>query len=152
MNDISKFSAIVKRHFSNERIESALIKTAGKVQGDIKSLAPVDTGTYRNSIQIGEVKHEGNIHSIEIYSDLNSGWKNVPLGYLLEWGTGINGEISNTYDHGLPYRHTPWVYYNERYGRWIFTYGNIARPHFYPGLNMNKSYFEETIKKEISKK
>ena len=114
-------------------------------------MAPVDTGTYRSSIKISDVEHQGSLHSIQIYSDLNSGWKNVALGYLLEWGTGVKGESSNSYPHGYPYRQTPWVYFNERYGRWIFTYGCVARPHFYPGLHLNEGYFKEQIKKGVIK-
>ena len=82
---------------------------------------------------------------------MNSGWKNVALGYLLEWGTGIKGEETNSYGHGYPYRQTPWVYYNDRYGRWVFTHGNIARPHFYPGLHLNRKNFENIILEEITK-
>lgn len=122
-----------------------------KICNDIKSLAPIDTGAYVNSIQIGKVNKIGTVYSIEIFSELNSGWKDVPLGYLLEWGTGIRGETTNTYDHGYPYRQTPWVYYNERYGRWIFTYGNIARPHFYPGLHLNEEYFKNLLREELIK-
>lgn len=149
---ILKFQAIVRGRINEKKISSILETAANKVCDDIKSMAPIDTGTYRNSITVGKVEKIGTLYKINIFSDLNSGWKNVPLGYLLEWGTGVKGESTNAYNHPFPYRQTPWTYYNERYGRWIFTYGNIARPHFYPGLHLNEDYFKDLIRKEICKK
>lgn len=147
----TSYNKKVFRSITDTQAEQILTKAANKVYADIYSLAPVDTGQYRSSIKISDVKHEGSKHSIEIYSDLNSGWNGVALGYLLEWGTGKKGEMSNNYPHGFPYRQTPWIYYNERYGRWIFTHGCIARPHFYPGLHNNIGYFKEQIKKGVTK-
>lgn len=149
MNNLSKLKHILETPLTN--VDDILIEAGEKICSDIQSLAPYDTGRYRSSIKTSDVKVYDKTHKIEIYTDLPSGWKNVALGYLLEFGTGIKGENSNTYDHGYPYRQTPWVYYNERYGRWIFTYGNIARPHFYPGLHLNEQYFKDIIKKEITK-
>jgi hypothetical protein len=151
VENLVKLRKILEAPITNSNIEKILVKVGTKVQEDIKALAPEDTGAYKNSIQLSEVFHgEDDVHTIRIYTKLNSGWKNVPLGCLLEWGTGSVGESTNTYDHGYPYRQTPWVYYNKRYGRWIFTKGNIARPHFVPGLYNNESYFEKTIKEAIT--
>ena len=149
MNNISTLRQRLLDIGSDSNIEKILKTTADKVYQDIYNMAPVDTGTYRSSITISNVVHEGSKHSIEIYSNLNSGWHNVPLAYLLEWGTGIKGEQTNSYPHGYPYRQTPWVYFNERYGRWIFTHGCIARPHWYPGLHNNIDYFKEQIRKGL---
>lgn len=150
VENLGKLRKILEAPISNSNIEKLLIKVGTKVQEDIKALAPEDTGAYKASIKLGDVQHNEKLHTIKIYTRLNSGWKNVPLGCLLEWGTGTEGESTNTYDHGYPYRQTPWVYFNERYGRWIFTHGNIARPHFIPGLYNNESYFENAIKEAIT--
>lgn len=150
VENLAKLRKILEAPIRDSNIEKILIKVGTKVQEDIKSLAPEDTGAYKASILLSDVQHNEDVHTIRIYTKLNSGWKNVPLGCLLEWGTGRVGEATNNYDHGYPYRQTPWVYYNERYGRWIFTNGNIARPHFIPGLYMNESYFEKTIEEEIT--
>ena len=149
MNTLGDLRKFLETPISDSNIEKILTKVATKVQSDIKSLAPEDTGAYKASIKISQVEHQDTYHSIIVYTDLDSGWKGVPLGCLLEWGTGVEGESTNTYDHGYPYRQTPWVYFNERYGRWIFTHGNIARPHFVPGLYNNESYFEKTIEEGI---
>lgn len=150
MENLGQLRKFLESPISDSNIEKILNKVATKVQTDIKSLAPEDTGAYKASIVISEVNHQDTYHSIKVYTNLNSGWKNVPLGCLLEWGTGTEGESTNTYDHGYPYRQTPWVYFNERYGRWIFTHGNVARPHFIPGLYNNEKYFERTIKEGIT--
>ena len=150
MENLGKLRKFLEAPISDSNTEKILIKSATKVHADIQSLAPEDTGAYKASIKISPVEHRTNYHSIKIYTKLDSGWKNVPLGCLLEWGTGVKGESTNNYDHGYTYRQTPWVYFNERYGRWIFTYGNIARPHFIPGLYNNKSYFEKTVEEGIT--
>ena len=149
MENLGELRKFLEAPISDSNIEKILMKSATKVRADIRSLAPEDTGAYKESIQISPVDHKSNYHSIKIYTKLKSGWKNVPLGCLLEWGTGVKGESTNDYDHGYPYRQTPWVYFNERYGRWIFTHGNVARPHFIPGLYNNKSYFEKTVEEGI---
>lgn len=151
MNNIGKLKEILSRPISDESIEEILVKAGTKVRDDIRALAPIDTGEYQSSINLGNVIHEGSYHEIKIYTDLDSGWNGVPLGCLLEWGTGVRGESTNTYEHGYPYRQTPWVYYNERYGRWVFTHGNVAHPHFIPGLYSNENYYKEVIKEGVKK-
>ena len=144
-NEVGQLKKILTNRLSNESIDKILTKVATKVHQDIVSMAPEDTGAYKASIQIGNIEHNGNVHSVKIFTKLNSGWNNVPLGCLLEWGTGKVGEETNHYDHGYPYRQTPWVYFNERYNRWVFTRGNRARPHFVPGLYNNNDYFKRQI-------
>lgn len=148
---VGNLKRILEDGISLKNIEEILNDTANKVYDDIISLAPEDTGTYKSSIKISPVEHQSRNHTIKIYTDLNSGWNNVPLGCLLEWGTGPRGEETNSFDHGYPYRTTPWLYYNEKYNKWIFTYGMIARPHFYPGLYLNEKYFNQKIKEVITR-
>lgn len=150
-NNIGTLRKILESRISNENIEKILTTAGKKVHGDIVALAPVDTGTYASSIQLSEVVHEGSYHYIKVFTNLNSGWNNVPLGCLLEWGTGIKGEQTNTYEHGFPYRQTPWVYYNEKLGHFVFTHGNVAKPHFAPGLYNNESYFKKVIKEGVAR-
>ena len=143
MNNVGKLRKFLE--ISNEDAEKILLTVGSKVQEDLKDLAPEDTGAYKSSIKLSNVEHDDIRHSIKVYTNLPSGWKNVPLGCLIEWGTGVRGEQTNDFDHGYPYRQTPWVYYNKRYGRWIFTRGNKARPHFYLGLYNNQRYFKTQI-------
>lgn len=152
MNNIAILRNRLSRPITDASVERILNKAGIKVRDDIISLAPSDTGEYQSSINLSEVNHNGTKHTIRIYTNLDSGWKGVPLGCLLEWGTGIEGESTNTYNHGYPYRQTPWVYFNERYNRWVFTKGNIAKPHFIPGLYNNVSYYKKCIKEELNGK
>lgn len=145
MDNIAILKEVLTKRLSNENIDKILIKAGTKVHGDIVALAPTNTGEYASSIELGKPEHNGHIHSIRIFSKLDSGWKGVPLGCLLEWGTGLVGEQSNTFDHGYPYRQTPWVYFNEQLGHFVFTHGNVAKPHFYPGLMNNRNYFKKTV-------
>ena len=84
MENLGQLRKFLESPISDSNIEKILNKVATKVQTDIKSLAPEDTGAYKASIVISEVNHQDTYHSIKVYTNLNSGWKNVPLGCLLE--------------------------------------------------------------------
>lgn len=121
---------------------------------EVKAGAPVDTGAYRDSIKVSPTEWKGDTCITRIFSDMlvggeNPKWQNVPLGALLEWGTGSVGASSNTQNHGFPYRMTPWTYYNKRYERWITTNGMIARPHFLPPMLRHKKDYKKAMRKAV---
>ena len=143
----------------SEELERKLIKaqeeTAEKIWGQVVETAPVRSGTYITSIKKSDTKVEKNKITTEVYTDLlvggdNPKWSKVPLGCLLEWGTGIKGQGSNSYPHGYGYRQTPWCYYDEYLHQWVTTDGMIARPHFQPALEMNKEEYLKRIKECIN--
>lgn len=105
----------------------------------IVDTAPKDTGRYAASIKMTDVERNGNLLSITIYSDLNSGWHNVPLAEFLEHGTGIFREDGTG-------RQTPWVYYNERWQRFVFTRGQKPQPHWSPAYFTQIAKIKEGIK------
>lgn len=142
-------------------LESKLInvqqKTAKKIWEDIVSSAPTRSGVYISSIKVGNVEKSNGTIKTSIFSDLlvggdNPKWAKVPLGALLEWGTGIKGATSNTYSHGYGYRLTPWCYYDEYLHMFVTTDGMIARPHFHPSLLKNKQFYLKEIRKAIKQK
>lgn len=149
--EIKKWGVLVKDGAIKAQQETAL-----QIQKDVKKLAPVRTGQYASSIKVSEtVEHHGEFRT-QIYTDLlvggeNPKWANIPLGCLLEWGTGIQGLHTNTYPHGYGYRLTPWCYYDEYLHMFVTTDGMIARPHFLPALDKNKSYYLKKIKEHIGK-
>jgi hypothetical protein len=53
----------------------------------------------------------------------------VFYGIFVEFGTGIHA----TGEGGSNAKQVPWVYFNERWGRWVTTYGNVPQPFFRPG-------------------
>lgn len=95
----------------------------------IVASAPMDTGQYAASIKKTEIIKEDNVLYAEIYTDLDSGWHGVKLAEFLENGTGIFREDGTG-------RQTPWVYWNARYNRFVFTKGMKPRPHWRPAYEI----------------
>lgn len=122
-------------------------KHAIKLWEEVVERAPLRTGNYLASIQLGETIVEDGVISTEVSSDLNSGWNNVPLGALLEFGTGTEGMETNVYNHGKSYRLTPWVYFDEYLDRFVTTSGMIARPHFYPALMKIQPEYKKALER-----
>lgn len=158
MKHISKLSVDLFNELERKKknLIEAQRKTAKKIWEDVVSDAPVRSGEYVSSIQISETEITKDKIATSIYSDLSVGgdnpkWAKVPLACLLEWGTGIKGAISNTFDHGYGYRLTPWCYYDKYLHMWVTTEGMIARPHFLPALNKNKSYYMDQIEEAMKK-
>lgn len=143
-----------------KKLEQKLIKaqqdTAKQVFNDVLNNTPIRTGVYATSIKIGETEVKDGTITTSVFSDLlvggpNPKWAKVPLGALIEWGTGIEGSNTNTYPHGYGYRLTPWCYYDEYYHMYVTTTGMIARPHFQPALLKNKEVYIENIRKAVKK-
>lgn len=105
----------------------------------IVDTAPKETGRYAASIQMTEVERNGNELSITIFTDLDSGWHGVPLAEFLEHGTGIFREDGSG-------RQTPWVYYNERWQRFVFTRGQKPQPHWSPAYFTQIAKIREGLK------
>ena len=105
----------------------------------IVDTAPKDTGRYAASIQMTDVERHGNELSITIFTDLDSGWHGVPLAEFLEHGTGIFREDGTG-------RQTPWVYYNERWQRFVFTRGQKPQPHWSPAYYTQIAKIKEGLK------
>lgn len=145
----------------SKNLEKKLIEaqqnTAKKIWEDVVALSPVSSGVYISSIQVGKAEVTDNKISTSVFSDLlvggsNPKWAKVPLGALIEWGTGIKGASSNSYPHGYGYRLTPWCYYDEYLHMFVTTDGMIARPHFHPSLQKNKQTYLEEIRKAVKQK
>lgn len=139
---------------TEEKMIKAHQDTAKKICEDAKGMAPIRSGTYVSSIKVGETQEQDGVYKTTIYTDLlvggdNPRWQNVPLGALLEWGTGMPGAITNTYPHGYGYRLTPWCYYDKYLHMYVTTDGMVARPHFSPALFQNKDYYKEKIREAI---
>lgn len=158
MKHISKLSVDLSNKLRNKQKDliEAQRNAAKKIWEDVIEDAPIRSGRYVASIQISDTKVTDEKISTSIFSDLKVGgdnprWSNVPLACLLEWGTGIEGAITNTFNHGYRYRLTPWTYYDTYLHMYVTTEGMIARPHFLPSLNKNKEYYLEQIKEAMKK-
>lgn len=141
-----------------EKIERQVIQKqrecAEICQQYVKESAPIRTGRYAESIQVSDTTVNGGVIETKVYSALTVGgdnekWKNVPLGCLLEWGTGIKGMATNQYNHGYSYRTTPWVYYDEYLEQWVTTSGIVARPHWYPASRRIVPVFKRKMREAV---
>ena len=139
---------------ARERVEVTQHSFAEMIRLEVQAGAPVDTGAYRNSIQVGATEWNGSRCTTRVFSALlvggeNEKWATVPLGAFLEWGTGFIGAMTNEQEHGYPYRMTPWSYYNTRYGRWVTTHGMVARPHWLPPVLFHRRDYIELMRRAV---
>lgn len=111
---------------------------------NIQAEAPIDTGSYRDSILCGPTEVEGSKVSTEVYTSQTLGergstnprWVNVPLGALLEWGTGPEGaSTGEAEEYGFSYR-MDW-------------HGMVARPHFKPNLYRIKPVYKKKLREAV---
>ena len=109
-------------------IERTIKKITVEVQGQAKDLAPVDTGTLRNSIRMNydSNKKEGKVYTNNEYAT------------YVEFGTGIRGNGSYPDSNKN-------LTYNQNWK------GQVAQPYMYPALQHGKSLVTETLKQEIAK-
>lgn len=109
-------------------IERTIKKITVEVQGQAKGLAPVDTGTLRNSIRMNydSNKKEGKVYTNNEYAT------------YVEFGTGIRGNGSYPDSNKN-------LTYNQNWK------GQVAQPYMYPALQHGKLLVTETLKQEIAK-
>lgn len=107
-------------------IERTIKKITIEVQGQAKGLAPVDTGTLRNSIRMNydSNKKEGKVYTNNEYAT------------YVEFGTGIRGNGSYPDSNKN-------LTYNQNWK------GQVAQPYMYPALQFGKSKAQEILKQEI---
>lgn len=156
MRDIKHAETVITAHLKEkiEKLKEAQRETAKKIWEDVVSNAPLRSGDYIASIKLGETEQNKNVITTIVYSDLmvggdNPKWAKVPLGCLLEWGTGVKGAGTNTFEHGYGYRLTSWTYYDKYLHTFITTDGMVARPHFFPSLQNNVALYKENIKRAL---
>lgn len=107
-------------------VERTIKKVTVEVQGQAKGLAPVDTGTLRNSIRMNydSNKKEGKVYTNNEYAT------------YVEFGTGIRGNGSYPDSNKN-------LTYNQNWK------GQVAQPYMYPALQFGKSKAQEILKQEI---
>lgn len=112
------------------QVEQVIIKTAEKIAGLAASLAPVDEGNLKNSIQI-DYKNNGLTAEITVGAE---------YAIYVEYGTGIYAVDGNG-------RKTPWTYYSPKLGRYVRTQGAPAQPFFWPAVEEGGDYFEREMRR-----
>lgn len=151
--------------FSNQqkkRVAKAQQEACQKICKDIKRLAPVDTGAYRDSIKVSETTVTGNTTIMtSIYSKMTLGsantsntptlpqWEDVPLALIIESGTkphfitprNPNGVLRWEDDDG-----------NVHFAKWVWHTGTTPNPHWTKVVMRTKEYYKKMINKAIKGK
>ncbi|MGG3624396.1 HK97-gp10 family putative phage morphogenesis protein [Bacillus gobiensis] len=125
---ISRF----ERHVINE-VKRIVAETAEIMVSQMRALAPVaeiDGGNLRNSIDV-KYLNGGLTAVITVTAD---------YAIYVEFGTGIYAENGNG-------RQDPWVYYDEKQRRYVFTRGMHAQPFFRPGIEGGSRHFEREMRR-----
>lgn len=152
MKDINKLSQDISKWANriDDKIVNAVEETAQDVYNDIMELAPVNTGKYKQSIKIDDIKKDNNKVSIEIYTDMvlesKLLHKRYNLGKLLENGT--NPHLI------LPVEPDGVLHFIDSEGNDVFTRlvqhpGTKEQPHFSPALRKNRRNFKKKLKLAI---
>lgn len=150
--------------WSDKLIKNLEIKqqeTAQKICNDIKALAPSQSGEYASSIKVSDTVNSNNTIRTQIYTDLMS--EGHAVGRMIEHGTGIYalephiGTSSMFFKSGYQYWYVPATSVSRAIGRKIVingvefyvAYAQKPKPHFLPGLNLNKDYYKKKIREAI---
>lgn len=130
--------------FGSKEIERALNKWSDKIEREVKriihetalliqsqarALAPTDSGYLRKSIVV-DTSSDGLTALISVGAE---------YGIYIEYGTGIYAVNGNG-------RKDPWVFYDEQYGRFVFTRGMRAQPFWFLSLDIGKKYYDQEMK------
>lgn len=131
-------------------LKDTMTEALKMVHGQAKDLAPVDTGELAGSIHMDQKKtptgREGKVYT------------NLEYAPYVEFGTGVKG--NGTYPYkvkglNLDYRDTPWVYWDDKQEKYIYTSGQKAQPFMYPALKRNEKaivkLFKDGVKTTVTK-
>lgn len=108
-----------------QALSGALDKTCIFIEGEAKKKVPVRDGNLRNSIT----------HVVKMEEFTGYVGTNVPYAPYVEIGTGIYSSRGDG-------RQTPWVYFDEKLGKKVFTRGSHPHPYLKPAMDENLSAIE----------
>ena len=121
--------------------------TAKDILEDVKSLAPVNTGAYKESIKMESPFYENNIIKTSIYTDAivsDSLGREYNLGELIEHGTRPH-DIEPTTKQTLVFT----INGETIFAKHVFHPGTVANPHFQLSLQKNVPLYRENISKAL---
>lgn len=119
-----------EKHVIRE-VKRIVSETAEMMAAQMKALAPVsaiDGGNLKRSV---DVKY----HKKGLTAVITVG---AEYAIYVEFGTGIYAEDGNG-------RKTPWIYYDNKLNRWVFTRGMHAQPFFRPAYEKAMHHFEREM-------
>lgn len=113
-----------------EEVKRIVVGTAQIIQSTAKTLAPVDDGSLRDSIEM-EVLSGGMMAKVNVGAE---------YAVYVEFGTGIYAVEGNG-------RSTPWTYYSDKLGRFVTTRGMEPQPFWEPAIDAGRRYFQREMRR-----
>lgn len=121
------------RNYGDEVIEAVkkvVHETAYILYNELMALMPEDDGNLKGSVEI-EFSTDGLSALLKI---------NANYAIYVNYGTGI-------YAVGGNGRKTPWVYWSDKLGRFVFTRGQDPQNFWGPAIDRASRYFRKEMKK-----
>ena len=149
MKSIASLSVDISKY--GERVIDNLIKaqreTAKDLLKDVKLSAPVNTGAYRDSIQMSETTYDGSHIRTSVYTDatvMDSLGRTYNLGELIELGTRPH-LIEPVKKQVLKFT----IDGKTIFASHVFHPGTVANPHFQLSLQKNIPLYHFNIRKAL---
>lgn len=152
MKDLSQLAVDLQKAKSRiaEEVKIAQLNTAEQIVADAIMYAP-GTGGYASTIHATEPTLEENVARIKVVSDAmtpvaKSTGNSYNLGFLLENGTKphiiepVDAKVLHFTING-----------EDIFAKIVYHPGFVARPHFTPALNKNKSLYIAELNKAIER-
>ena len=149
MKNIASLSVDISKY--GDRVIDNLIKaqrdTARDLLKDVKVSAPVNTGAYRDSIQMSDTTYDGNTIRTSVYTDAkvsDSLGREYNLGELIEYGTRPH-LIEPATKQVLKFT----IDGKTVFASHVFHPGTVANPHFQVSLQKNVPLYHFNIRKAL---
>ena len=149
MRNIANLSVDISNY--GDRVIDNLIKaqrdTARDLLKDVKLSAPVNTGAYRDSIQMSDTTFDGDTIRTSVYTDatvVDSVGREYNLGELIEYGTRPH-LIEPARKQVLKFT----IDGQTIFASHVFHPGTVANPHFQLSLQKNIPLYEFNIRKAM---
>jgi hypothetical protein len=149
MKNIESLSVDISKY--GERVIDNLIKaqrsTARDLLKDVKLGAPVNTGAYRDSIQMTDTVYDGNEIRTSVYTDatvMDSLGREYNLGELIEYGTRPH-LIEPATKQVLKFT----IDGHTIFASHVFHPGTVANPHFQLALQKNIPLYQYNIRRAL---
>lgn len=116
------------------KVRRIVLNTARLIEDTAKSLAPVDEGQLRQSIETTILSSDGLSAQVLVSAE---------HGIWVEFGTGIYA----TGPGGSRAKNIPWHFYSTKLNRWVTMSGIKPQPFWFPAIEEGRRYFESELSK-----
>ncbi len=113
-----------------EDVKKVIASTAAIIHSTATTLAPVDEGNLKQSIEIQFLK--GGLTAVVTVNSSYAVW--------IEYGTGVYSKDGRG-------RKTPWVYWSDKLQRFTVTQGMPAQPFWGPAIDLGARHFHREMRR-----